>query len=79
VIVVIDLDTLVDGLHRRSICETVDGVALPPSTVRRLSCEANVIPVVLDGDGEALDAGRAKRLATRAQRRAIHAMYATCG
>jgi hypothetical protein len=79
VIVVIDLDTLVDGLHRRSLCETVDGVALPPSAVRRLCCSANIIPVVLDGDGEALDAGRAKRLATPGQRRAIHAMYATCG
>ena len=39
---------------------------------------ADIIPVVLDGDGVALDVGRAKRVATRDQRRALRAMYRTC-
>ena len=51
VIVVIDLPTLTDGLHSDSVSETVDGVQLPPSTIRRLACEADIIPVVFGGDG----------------------------
>ena len=47
-------------------------------TVRRLSCEAEVIPVVLDGRSVPLDVGRAKRLATAHQRRALEAIYETC-
>ena len=36
------------------------------------------MPIVLDGDGIALDVGRSKRLATEAQRHALRAMYSTC-
>jgi len=74
----IDVQTLLDGLHGHSLCETSDGTLLPPSTVRRLCCRAEVIPVVLDGEGEVLDVGRSRRLAGRAQRRALRAMYRTC-
>ncbi len=79
VIVVLDLDTLLTGLHDGGLCETADGIPLPPSTVRRLCCQADIIPAVLDGDGEVLDLGRSRRLATAAQRRALYAMYTTCG
>lgn len=75
----IDWSTLIDGLHSQSMCETSDGTKLPVSTVRRLCCEAEIFPVVLDGDGGVLDAGRSSRLANRAQRRALRAMYRTCG
>jgi len=78
VIVLIDLDTLHHGLHDHSVSETADSTPLPPAAIRRLCCNANLIPVVLDGDGEALDIGRAKRLATPAQRRALTAMHTTC-
>lgn len=44
---------------------------LAPATVRRLACDADLIPVVLGSDGEVLDLGRAVRLFTRAQRRAL--------
>jgi hypothetical protein len=76
--VLVDCDTLRHGLHDQSVCETGDGQPLPPDTVRRLSCEANVIPVVLDGEGVTLDVGRQQRLATRDQRLALRAMYRTC-
>lgn len=76
--VLVDHDTLVDGLHDRGICETDNGVPLPVSTVRRLCCEAEILPVVLDGQGQALDVGMSKRTATRAQRRALRAMHRTC-
>ncbi len=79
VIVLLDFDTLIAGLHHAGVCETSEGIALPPSTVRRLCCDAEIVPVVLNGDGEVLDVGRTRRLATPAQRRALWAMYATCG
>ena len=47
------------------------GTLLSAGTVRRLACDADVIPVVLGGDGEVLDVGRAARLFTRGQRRAL--------
>jgi hypothetical protein len=56
-----------------------DGTQLPVSTVRRLCCDAEILPVVLDGDGAVLDLGRSQRLANREQRRALRAMYRTCG
>ena len=76
--VLIDLATLRDGLHDHSVCETSDGQPLPPAVVRRLACEADVVPVVLGGDGVPLDVGRSRRVATHAQRIALRAMYDTC-
>jgi hypothetical protein len=76
--VLIDLDTLLEGLSESSTCEYVDGTPLPVATVRRLCCEAKILPVVLDGDGVAVDVGREQRVATAAHRRALEAMYATC-
>src|SRR3954447_12212308 len=78
ILVLVDLETLRSGLHEASICETYDGQPLPPDVVRRLACEANIIPIVLDGDGRVVDVGRAKRLATADQRRALRAMHKTC-
>ena len=77
-LVLIDLDTLRAGLHDNGVCETYDGQPLPPATVRRLACEADIIPIVLDGDGRVVDVGRAKRLASADQRRALRAMHQTC-
>jgi hypothetical protein len=73
-----DLATLVDGLHDRSISETENGVPLPVSTVRRLCCDAEIVPVVMNGRGEVLDVGRSKRTVSRAQRRALRSMHRTC-
>ena len=36
--VLIDLETLTDGLHEHGIAETSDGRALPVATIRRLAC-----------------------------------------
>ena len=75
----VDLLTLIDGLHEHSIIE-VDpgGVQLPVETLRRLACEADLLPVVLDGHGVTVDVGRSRRLATAHQRRGLRAMYPTC-
>jgi Domain of unknown function (DUF222)/HNH endonuclease len=61
------------------LCETADGTPLPPETVRRLACEAAIVPIVLNSNREVLDCGRDVRVANRAQRRALRAMYRTCG
>jgi HNH endonuclease len=77
-IVLCDVETLRAGVHAKTVCETEDGTPLPIEVVRRLACEADVIPVVLNGRGEALAVGRAQRLATPAQRVALRAMHRTC-
>ncbi len=74
----IDLTTLVDGFHDRTMCELEDGTPIPLSTMRRLLCDCEVLPVVLGGNGEVLDEGRSRRTASRAQRRALRAMHRTC-
>ena len=75
----IDYATLADGLHPHSVCETSDGHPVPPETIRRLACDATILPTVLGTDGAVLDQGRGRRVATADQRRALRAMYRTCG
>jgi hypothetical protein len=50
---------------------------VPIETIRRHMCTGVVTPVILR-DGVVLSLGRTQRLANRAQRRALRAMYATC-
>jgi hypothetical protein len=76
--VLIDYQTLLDGLHERSCSETSSGEPLPPETIRRLCCDGAILPIVLGGRSEVLDVGRSQRLATPAQRNALRAMYTSC-
>lgn len=57
---------------------TDTGQRLPAATARRMACDARILPVVLDGDGQILDVGRARRLATGALRRALHIRDGGC-
>jgi hypothetical protein len=47
------------------------GDRLSPAAVRRIACDAHLLPVVLSGAGQVLDAGRTRRLATGPLRRAL--------
>ncbi|GAA2759299.1 DUF222 domain-containing protein [Actinopolymorpha rutila] len=47
------------------------GEPLSVATIRRMACDANIIPVVLGGNGEILDVGMADRFFTEPQRRAL--------
>ena len=47
------------------------GDRLTAEQARRLSCQANIIPVVFGGKGELLDLGRTRRLFSAAQRKAM--------
>ncbi len=79
--VIIDLETLTTGVFGAgSVCETsgLGGTPLPPATVRRLACDASVIPVVLGATSVPVDVGRSARLATEAQRRSLRAIHPTC-
>jgi hypothetical protein len=78
IVVHVDLETLQHGLHAGGTCRTAIGADLPVETVRRLACEAEILPVVLDGRSVPIDVGRSKRLATVHQRRALEAMHPTC-
>ncbi|NYJ74340.1 HNH endonuclease signature motif containing protein [Allobranchiibius huperziae] len=53
------------------IGHTTDGEYLDAGTLRRLACDADLIPTVLGTDSEPLDVGRAKRLFTGGLRTAI--------
>lgn len=76
--VLIDYDTLRSGLHDASICEYADGTTLAVATARQLACTADILPVVLGGEGVPLDVGRSRRLATSGQRSALAAIHASC-
>src|SRR6266498_1253266 len=54
------------------------GEHLPASTVRRLACDAKIIPAVLGGPSQPLDLGRAQRTVTTALRRALVLRDAGC-
>ncbi|MBA3801657.1 MAG: DUF222 domain-containing protein [Acidimicrobiia bacterium] len=78
IIVHVDHDTLRDGLHSRSIHHDNNGQPLTPAAIRRLACDAGIIPVLLGGDTIPLDVGRESRTATPDQRRALAAVYDDC-
>ena len=76
---IIDARTMVNGeLHDHTICETSDGLDLPPASIQRLLCTGRITPISVDTNGNALDAGDTIRHANRHQRRALRAMYRTC-
>ncbi|MFY1615978.1 DUF222 domain-containing protein [Micromonospora sp. WMMD736] len=61
-----------DALSQQLDAGTLDtGLALTPQTVRRLACDAAILPAVLGGNGQPLDVGRQRRLVTGPLRRAL--------
>ena len=76
--IVVDLRTLQSGRHSGTFLHTGTDVHLPIETVRRIACEAKVIPIVLGTNGVVLDVGRSSRLATAHQRRALESMHSSC-
>jgi hypothetical protein len=72
VLVSVSLDDLRTLCRPGTLVGGVDGgVVLGPETVRKLACDAAVVPVVLGGEGEVLHLGRTRRLFTCAQVRAL--------
>ncbi|WP_433119855.1 DUF222 domain-containing protein [Micromonospora sp. CA-246542] len=64
--------TSFDALARQLDAGTLDtGPQLTPETVRRLACDAAILPAVLGTSGQTLDVGRQRRLVTGPLRRAL--------
>jgi hypothetical protein len=62
VVVLIELDRLKDAV--RGAGHTLAGDVISPAVVRKLACDASIIPMVLGSQSQPLDAGRNKRLVT---------------
>jgi hypothetical protein len=67
--VTVEYETLVGLRANAGVLD--DGSVLPASVLRRLLCDAEVMPVVLGGEGVLLDLGRARRVFSSSQRRAL--------
>ncbi|RZT77539.1 uncharacterized protein DUF222 [Micromonospora violae] len=64
--------TSFDGLTRQLGSGALDvGQHLSAETVRRLACDAAILPTILSGAGQPLDVGRQRRLITGPLRRAL--------
>ena len=66
VAVSINFDAIIQQLGELGV--TASGEVLSPDVVRRIACDAELIPMVLGTEGEILDLGRGKRLVTPGQR-----------
>lgn len=75
-VVTIGLDVLQGGC--RGAGRSMTGDILTTDTVRRLACDAQLIPAVLGTRGEVLDQGMARRLFDRAQIRHLWARDGHC-
>ncbi|HEX8970092.1 HNH endonuclease signature motif containing protein [Oryzihumus sp.] len=75
VIVTMDLESLRAGLGHGT---TLTGEMLAPETVRKMACDATILPMVLGRDGGVLDVGRFERLVTPRLLAALWARDAGC-
>ncbi|HSH60345.1 MAG TPA: DUF222 domain-containing protein [Acidimicrobiales bacterium] len=76
VVVHVDAKVLEQGGSGR--CELEDGPSLAAETARRLACDAGVVPIIEDGDGEPLNVGRKTRSVPPAIRRALKSRDGGC-
>lgn len=71
--VTVDFDLLRDRVGRSGHVTGTQGTTyLSAGTLRRMACQAQILPAVFGGDSQLLDLGRTRRLATPAQLRALH-------
>lgn len=75
VVVTIDLAALRDGL---GVASLGSDDTITADEARRLACNAKIVPMVLGAKSEVLDIGRARRLFTPAQRKAMAVRDRTC-
>ena len=70
------LDALRDGLHRAGITDS--GENLSAATLRRMACDAEIIPTVLNSKGRVIDVGRRTRRVSEALRCVLIARDGGC-
>jgi hypothetical protein len=76
VVVHVDAETLHE--HTAGRCEVEQGPAIAVETVRRLACDASLLWVLENEQGEPLDVGRKTRSIPAAIRRALHTRDGGC-
>ncbi len=64
--------------HTDEVGLTDAGTELPPEIVRKLACDAEIIPVILGGPGGSADVGRSRRTVPRRLRRLLIARDRHC-
>ena len=76
IVVHVDIQTLKESTAGR--CELEHGPSLPAETVRRLACDASLVTVIENEQGEPLSVGRKTRAISPAMRRALNARDRGC-
>src|SRR6266540_3789701 len=71
----LNLNVLTDAVGTATLDS---GTPLCPSAARRIGCDADIIPIILNGDSVPLDVGRTRRLVKPAQRKALVARDRGC-
>ncbi|QYJ03038.1 HNH endonuclease [Nocardioides panacisoli] len=74
----LDLATLREDLTGVGVASMSTGADLTPGEVRRMACEAGIIPAVLGTGSVPLDLGRSSRLHSDKQRQALAITHDTC-
>jgi hypothetical protein len=77
-VVICNEESLRGKLEDAGLGYTLDGEPTPASELRRMACNANILPAVMNGAGQILDWGREHRTATDIQRLALLTMYGGC-
>lgn len=83
VMVTIDYQTLLDQLDELDpghlpTSETAIGGRIHPAHIRQAACGAEIIPVVMGGEGQVLEVGRGERLFTPEQLKILYARDRGC-
>lgn len=76
IIVHVDVQTLKNSIAGR--CELEDGPSISAETARRLACDASLVTVLENEEGEPLSVGRKSRAISPALRRALNARDRGC-
>jgi hypothetical protein len=76
--VAIPIDWLTNKANDQKISLTNTGIPLSAAAIRRLACDANIIPIILGTDDKILDQGRDVRTVTKAQRKALELRDGGC-
>lgn len=64
-----DYDAITGQLEN---CGLIDGTPIGLDELRRLACEAEILPMIFAADGQPIYAGRTRKAVTRAQRLALY-------
>jgi hypothetical protein len=79
IVVTLDYDTLVADLHD-AWARLPSGATISPATARRLACDAEIIPAVLNARGDVLDIAIGSRtFSTAVRRAALLEQHGRCG